>query len=195
MNIFILDQNPKTAAMYHCNTHVVKMIVESAQMLSTAHRMLDGKLTIAQVLNKKGQSRKKKIWNHPNRKLDEALYLVAHPGHPSTKWTLESDDNYDWHYQLFAALCDEYTYRYGKVHMTDTRLRKVLANRPKNIPKIGPTPFALAMKSNPECMDYGNPVASYRAFYQTKQDRFKMVWTGRPIPQWFKVSLIDSKAA
>jgi hypothetical protein len=52
------------------------------------------------------------------------------------------------------------------------------------------TPFALAMKSNPECMFHNDPVRSYRAFYQTKQERFKMVWTNREIPEWFKAKEI-----
>ena len=42
MNIFILDNDPVLAAQQQCDKHVVKMIVESGQMLSTAHRMLDG---------------------------------------------------------------------------------------------------------------------------------------------------------
>ena len=44
MNIFVLDEDPTIAAQMQCDKHVVKMIVESAQMLSTAHRMLDGKM-------------------------------------------------------------------------------------------------------------------------------------------------------
>ena len=43
MNIFILDKDPMKAAMMLCDRHVPKMIVESAQMLSTVHRLLDGK--------------------------------------------------------------------------------------------------------------------------------------------------------
>ena len=42
MNIFVLDKDPHIAAQMHCDRHVPKMIVESAQMLSTAHRLLDG---------------------------------------------------------------------------------------------------------------------------------------------------------
>jgi hypothetical protein len=195
MNIFALDNDPVKAAQMHCDKHVVKMIVEAAQMLSTAHRMIDGKMEIIQAQTPKGLWRKKKVWTHPNKKLDQTLYKVAHPGHPSTKWTMESSANYEWHYQLFVALCDEYTYRYGKVHKTDTLLRKVLAPTPKKIVQWSLTPFALAMKSAPQCMDPKNPVASYRAFYQTKQDRFKMVWTGRKVPRWFNVSSMIQKAA
>jgi hypothetical protein len=42
MNIFYLDKDPIKAAEYSCDKHVVKMILESAQMLCTAHRVLDG---------------------------------------------------------------------------------------------------------------------------------------------------------
>ena len=55
---------------------------------------------------------------------------------------------------------------------------------PDNIPVTKMTEFKLAMKSNPECM-LECPVESYRAFYHTKQHRFKMDWTKRKIPEWF----------
>ena len=105
--------------------------------------------------------------------------------HPCTEWTFESDTNYKWHYTHFIALCDEYTYRYGKVHASDTKLRKVLKAIPTNIVRKSKTEFRLAMGSNPECMHPGDAVRSYREFYMTKQSRFKMTWTGRSIPKWF----------
>ena len=105
--------------------------------------------------------------------------------HPSTVWTRENSRNYDWHYRHFIALCDEYTYRYNKVHSTDTKLREILYNKPKNLPYAGyKTPFKLAMKANPECM-FEDAVKSYRAYYKTKKANFAMKWTGRPIPEWF----------
>lgn len=182
MNLFILDQDPVIAAQLQCDKHVVKMIVESAQMLSTVHRMLDGTLT--HVPSKSGK-RTVKAWllgDHRNEK----LYKAVHMGHPCTVWTMKSDANYLWHYQHFAALCDEYAYRYGKVHSTDALLREKLSVIPNNIKRGPMTQFALAMKSNPECMHPNDPVRSYREFYQTKQDRFKMEWTKRPVPEWFK---------
>jgi len=182
MNIFMLDEDPVTAAVSQCDKHVVKMIVESAQMLSTAHRMLDGSMEIR--LSKSGK-RNIKYYNHPY--LDNVLYKAVHHGHPSTVWTMESLDNYIWHYEHFVALCDEYQYRYGKKHLTDTLLRDTLRTYPKNIPQIGLTPIKLAMGSNPECMFPEDPVKSYRLFYQTKQDRFKMVWSKRDVPHWFNV--------
>lgn len=163
MNVFVVDKNPVKAAMYQCDKHVVKMVLESAQMLSTAHRLLDGDDCIA----------------------PDVLYKVAHAKHPCTLWTMESIANYHWLYNHFVALCDEYTYRYGKTHLCDTKLRGILKHQPKNIPIGTLTPFRLAMGSNPECMFEGDPVKSYRAYYKTKQDRFEMKWTKREIPNWF----------
>jgi hypothetical protein len=200
MNIFVLDTSPVLAAQYQCDKHVVKMIVESAQMLSTAHRLLDGEMSIVKkpvktnfTFNDHEYStvdhyRKVKKWKLKDPEKDSTLYAVAHPGHPSTKWTMESLNNYIWHYEHFVALCNEYTHRYGKVHATDTKLRFVLDQAPTNIQDGELTPFKLAMQSNPECMDPSDPVTSYRKFYQTKQGRFKMVWTNRNRPDWFVVN-------
>lgn len=184
MNIFVLSKNPVEAAQLQCNRHIVKMIVESAQMLSTAHRMLDGVLTTGPSNSGKRISKK---WIHPDQKLEQILYKAVHIHHPCTVWTMQSNNNYTWHWIHFTALCDEYTYRYGKIHSTDTLLRDVLKQLPRNIPVGYLTKQPLAMKSNPECMNLNNVVESYRAFYQTKQARFKMIWTKRPIPDWFQV--------
>jgi hypothetical protein len=104
--------------------------------------------------------------------------------HPCTVWTMASIENYRWHWKLFDALCKEYTYRYGKIHKSDEVLRKDLFYGPANIPDGPLTKWPLAMKANPECM-FDDVVKSYRAFYKTKQERFKMVWTKREKPVWF----------
>ena len=84
MNIFILDNDPVIAAQMQCDKHVVKMIVESAQMLSTAHRMIDG------VMEKRLS---KSFRATPYYKLDEKdnrediLYKAVHFNHPSTVGT------------------------------------------------------------------------------------------------------------
>lgn len=186
MNIFALDSSPVLAAQYQCDKHVVKMIVESAQMLCTAHRLLDGTMSIVDKFSSKtGKTRKSKIWQLADKQLDAVLYSVCHQNHPCTIWTAESLANYMWHYDHFCALCDEYTHRYGKKHMTDTKLRFVLDGAPQNIPDIPQTPFRLAMQSQPQCMDRNDPITSYRAFYQTKQVSFTMKWTNRAKPDWF----------
>lgn len=187
MNIFVLDSSPVLAAQYQCDKHVVKMIVESAQMLCTAHRLLDGKMKLVDKFSlKTGKTRKGKIWELDDKALDADLYRVCHQNHPCTVWTMESMANYIWHYEHFCVLCNEYTYRYGKKHKTDTKLRFLLDTAPGNIPDIGQTQFRLAMNSQPQCINPADPVGSYRAFYQTKQGRFKMVWTKRGKPDWFK---------
>lgn len=181
MNIFALSNDPVEAAQLQCDRHIVKMVVESAQMLSTAHRMLDGELI--ETLTKTG--RKGRHYKLPDYR-EDLFYKAVHYHHPCTVWTMKSNNNYTWHWIHFAALCDEYTYRYGKVHKTDLVLREELQNLPRNI-SVGPkTPLPLAMKSNPECMKE-DVVESYRLFYQTKQHRFKMKWSKRPVPEWFRI--------
>lgn len=188
MNLFVLDPDPVKAAQLQCDKHVVKMIVESAQMLSTAHRLLDG--TVEQIMKKSktGNWRRAKVWQLADKLLDQEMYAACHTGHPCTLWTMASRQNYAWHYMHFIALCDEYEHRYGKIHATRKKLGIILGNFPVNLPDRPMTSFALAMKSNPECMHGDDPVRSYREFYQTKQGRFKMKWTNRPIPEWFKVA-------
>ena len=151
-------------------------------MLSTTHRMIDGVET--KVPSKSGKRMVKGY--HLNDDRENILYKAVHFNHPCTVWTRESLENYEWHYRHFVALCDEFTYRYNKVHLSDKLLRNILKIPPKGIPQKGLTQFPLAMKSNPECMFPDNPVKSYRLFYQTKQKRFSMDWTKRNIPKWFK---------
>ena len=182
MNIFLLDESPGVAARMHCDKHVPKMIVESAQMLSTAHRMLDG---VFEKRPSKSGKTMSKYWCLPDER-ESIMYKAVHMHDPCTVWTTQSNNNYTWHWVHFAALCDEYAYRYGKVHATDKLLRKALQSLPRNIPIGYLTPQPLAMKSNPECMNESDVVGSYRSFYQTKQARFKMVWTKREVPKWFE---------
>jgi len=190
MNIFVLDNDPVKAAQLQCDKHVVKMIVESAQMLSTTHRMLDG--TEMKKPSKSGKTMVK-YYELPDER-EDILYKSVHFNHPCTVWTRESCCNYSWHYEHFIALCDEYKYRYGKTHSTDSKLRDILSKIPTNINRNGGmTMFKLAMKASPECVVHGlggtDAVESYRNFYQTKQARFSMVWTKRKIPEWFNANI------
>jgi hypothetical protein len=182
MNLFVLDPDPVKAAQLQCDKHVVKMIVESAQMLSTAHRMLDG---VKEKRPSKSGKRMVDYYVHPNNNLEAVLYKAVHFAHPCTVWTMETNNNYNWHYVHFCALCDEYKHRYGKEHSTDTLLREILSTPPRNIEVGYKTKQPLAMKSNPECMG-PDVVESYRAYYQTKQKRFKMAWTKREIHESFQ---------
>ena len=183
MNIFCLDKCPIKAAQMQCNAHVVKMVTESAQMLSTAHRLLDGTETLRKS---KSGKRLVKYWSLDGE-IENILMKAVHTGHPCTVWTMTSKENYDWHWEHYKALSDEYTYRYGKNHgaFYNNKIGYILKMTPANIQSKGLTPFALAMGSNPECIDESDPVASYRKFYKTKQSRFDMKWKNRDVPEWF----------
>lgn len=181
MNIFVVDSDPVVSAQMLCDKHVVKMIVESAQMLSTVRRMLDGELT--KQPSKSGKTMIKH-WRLDDSE-EKLLYKAVHMGHPCTIWTAESGENYDWHYQHFMGLCKEYTHRYGKIHSTELLLGDALRARPKNIPDVPMTEFAVAMKMFPECIVPGDPVLSYRNFYH--QAKPFAAWSkNRPAPDWWQ---------
>lgn len=182
MNIFILDYDPVISAEMMCDKHIPKMIVEAAQMLSTAHRMLNG-----YVEKRPSKSGKRMInyWVHNNPNLEEVLYKAVHHGHPCTVWTMESKSNYDWHYRHFVALCSEFEYRFGKSHMTTDKLTETLQRAPDGIPDIGITPFAQAMSHYPECIVPNNPVKAYRNYYHAAKNFAK--WEkGREAPAWWE---------
>lgn len=135
MNIFYLHEDPVKSAEFMYNKHVVKMVVETAQILSTTHRILDGEEFID--LTKNGRRIKK--WRMKDETLDKILYKSTHPNHPSVVWARESFDNYFWLYQHFIALGKQYTKRYNKEHLTITKLSDILYNAPNNINNKGLT--------------------------------------------------------
>lgn len=175
MNIFYLDEDPQLAAKMHVDKHVVKMILESAQLLSTAHRYLDGELYHQLSKN----NRRLKRWKLKDGR-EDILYKATHINLPCGIWVRENSSNYAWLYSLFGFLADEYTYRYGKTHLTDTKLRVVLASHPINIPSGEMTEPALAM---PDYCKLDNPVSSYRNYY-IKEKSSMFAWTKREIPFW-----------
>jgi hypothetical protein len=178
MNIFYLHETPKMCAEMHLDKHVTKMVIEYAQLLSTAHRVIDGQEVIGLTAN----GRRIKRWVMPNPS-ESILYKASHINHPSAKWARASSANYTWLYELFCALCDEYTYRYGKIHMTDQKLRNVLSCVPRNIGKSAL--FEAPWRAMPDEVKIGDDVlASYRNYYIKNKKSFAK-WTKRPVPQWF----------
>jgi hypothetical protein len=184
MNRFIIEETPQKCAQSHCDKHVPKMYVEEGQMLSTVHRLLDG--TEERRPSKSGKTMQR-YWKLPDLR-EDILYAAVHVKHPCTLWAMETAGNYKWAYQMFLYLGIEYNYRYNKYHKTD-ELDGWLCLPPDNInPSEEVTPMPLAMGANPECMNPDDVMGSYRKFYQTKQERFKMVWSKRPVPEWFEYS-------
>ena len=184
MNIFYLSSDPVECAKMHCDKHVVKMIIEYAQLLCTAHRIIDGELYIGKT--KTGRNVKR--WRLKGTR-EDTLYLASHVNHPSAVWTRMSMKNYMWLFKLFAACCDEYTYRYGKVHMTDEKLRRVLRHPPNNIPLTELTEMPQAM---PDHCKMSSPIDAYRNYYIQEKRGFAR-WTNREMPQWFQT--VEQNAA
>ena len=175
MNIFYLHEDPVRSAQLHCDKHVVKMIIEYAQMLSTAHRMLDGTQYIDQ-----SSGRRIKRWRLDNSNMDGVLYKASHINHPSAIWVRENAIQYQYMYDLFVALCDEYTYRYGKVHMTDSKLRDVLNNIPDNMP-LGD--WREPPQAMPDDVKSESSLDAYHKYYREYKKSFAK-WTNREVPQF-----------
>lgn len=188
MNIFILDKNPVLAAQMHNDVHVRKMIVESGQMMSTNYRMLNG--TMEKRPSASGKTMQKH-WVLDNECLEELLYKTVHINHPCTIWMRESQAHWDWHLEFFNALCDEYTYRFGKVHETDNKLREVFNNLDPNISKKEFTGFVTAMDQYPHCVVLGDVVQSYRNYYVDQKLKFT-TYTKREAPEWLQPHLKSS---
>jgi hypothetical protein len=179
MNIFYLDNDVKTCAQYHNDKHCVKMILEYCQLLSTAHRVLDG--VEMQIVSKTG--RKMKCWSLLDDR-EYILYKATHMNHPSAVWVRQSANNYTWLSFLLSELCREYTYRYGKVHKCEaTGLVNALFQCPKNIPVKHFTQPTPAMPD--DCKINGDSIASYRNYYINNKTHLAS-WKNRNIPEWYK---------
>lgn len=163
MNIFALDVDTDLAAEYHCDKHVVKMVLEYGQILSTAHRILTPMSVIS-----------------PN------IYRAAYTNHPSCRWARQSDANYMWLYSLFCSLHNEYKHRYGKAHKTFLDLCDDLSVLPSHIPKTGrlkPVIPAMPDHIKKSVTTFDESVELYRTYYrECKQHLWS--WSNRQQPEW-----------
>jgi hypothetical protein len=178
MNIFAVSSNPKEAAEMLCDKHIVKMPIESAQMLSTTHRFLDGTETVAIAIN----GRRYKTWTHPSDALGSPLYRSTMINHPCTIWTRETIENYLWHAQHAMELCREYTRRYDRIHGSQKVIEWCVKNIPTNITSGDLTPFAQAMPD--EYKDSTNSVNAYRQYYIGAKFTFAK-WKSGFVPDWW----------
>jgi len=161
MNIFVLDNDPHKAAVMHCDKHVVKMILESAQMLCTAHHL------------------------HPSGSYPIA-YKKAHVNHPCTKWVRESLSNYKWLVSLAKNLNDEYKFRYN--HTVNHKSFDVINSLPMpDIPDLGLTQFVTAMPDDCKTLD---PVLSYRTYYNYHKRKI-LIYTKRSKPVWIVTNAVE----
>jgi hypothetical protein len=119
--------------------------------------------------------------------MEDILYKASHINHPSAIWARQSNNNYNWLYCLFTALCDEYTHRYGKVHETDRKLRDVLVTPPMNIEVGYKTQPPQAMPDDVK-VD-GDSLQAYKNYYNKYKVEFAR-WTNRNIPNWMETSYV-----
>ena len=185
MNIFYLDPIPTVCAKYHNDKHTIKMILEYSQLLSTAHRVLDGD----ESTQKSFTGRNVKRYILPDGRND-LLYSATHINHPSAVWVRQSVGNYMWLSNLLVELCKEYTYRYGKVHKCerDGLVKLLYQCIPDNMCLIAFTEPTPAMPDDVKVV--GDSLASYRNYYISNKQHLAS-WSGkinsRKVPSWYQI--------
>lgn len=135
MNIFLLDYDVKKCAQSHVDKHVVKMILETAQLLCGVHWVTESQHV--------------------------APYKLSHKNHPCSIWTRESLSNYLYLCELGLELCYEYTYRYGKRHKSQDVIEWCVVNKPNIVDKG----FTEPAKAMPDEYKVDDAVESYRNYY------------------------------
>ncbi len=164
MNIFVSSSCPIQSALNLPNILLIKMVCESAQILSTVHHTLDG---------------------------IKVGYKPTHSNHPSTVWTRSTSANYQWLYAHFKALCEEFTFRTGKIHKS-SELLNVLDKLPCNIKKAELEPFAMAMPEEFQRLGIFDQTIAYKAYLREKfrewgcrEKPIAVSWgTKRQQPEW-----------
>ena len=157
MNIFFLDKTPELSAKMLCDKHIPKMLLESAQMLSTAVQNYTGRI--------------------------EELYKPAYPNHPMTKWVGSTFSNFQWALENAVYISDEYTKRFKKLHKSSRILNVIYDNQYyKDIPDERFTEPPQCMPDEYRDTDY---VTAYRRYYNTDKKYFAKWEKGRSCPEWW----------
>lgn len=160
MNIFVLDKKWHLIAQSHHDRHVVKMILETAQLLCTAQHLYETEVELG------------------------FLYKKTHENHPCARWVRRNISNYEWTFHLFEALLEEYTYRFNKKHKSG-ELLEYLKYIPMSMPNEPLTSFEQVM---PDIYKKpGDAVGAYRAYYIAEKVEGNK-WTNRARPDWVLAS-------
>jgi hypothetical protein len=158
MNIFVVDEDAYKSGISLCNKHVVKMPLETAQLLCTT----------VSVLSKK-----------------DTPYKKAFVNHPCSVWTRESLSNFEWLVEHGLGICDAYSIEYGKQHKAKDVIVWCQANKPNisEFPTQCLTKHAVCM---PDHCKKQSVVDSYRNYYILQKSRFAK-WNKRKVPDWMKL--------
>lgn len=179
MNIFYFDNDPECCAMQYIDKHVIKMILESAQILSTVYRLKRGQET---TILQNGRRVKKFIIDDIT--LNSQLYQATHIHHPAVQWTLFSYQNFIFLKQLMIAINNEYQWRYN--HTTPHKSMFIL----DYIQNLSLKDFEQDQMTTPiSCMDQqyiisDSPIINYRNYYIHAKSQFA-TWKKRESPHWF----------
>lgn len=157
MNIFYVSREPSLAARALCDKHIVRMPLESAQMLSTALQRHEGPV--------------------------QGLYKPCHVNHPCTLWAGDSLDQWRWLCEHGKALCAEYTKRYGKKHKSEHIID--LADRLVRYSSLPSAPFSDPPLCMYEECKIGDVVDSYREFYHQGKSYFAKWAKETKPPDWW----------
>jgi hypothetical protein len=160
MNLFITSSDPKICAADLDDRRMIKSILETALLLSTALRHYG--------------------FNH------RALYRPTHIHHPVTKWVIKHRGNYEWALAYFKAACREYTKRFGKTHKSCAMLPQLVAGK-KVLPPGKRGKFQNSARNTSLGLDYTHlpPLKAYKAYLAAKWDREEPRWTKRDAPKWY----------
>lgn len=149
MNIFYTNEDPALAALDHCFIHQNKMIIEYAQLLSSAHHILDGDQAIG------------------------GIYKATHRNHPSCIWTRSGQYQYEWVLDCAMTLCELYTQRTGKIHKTQETLER-LRELPQNLPLTDwYDPPVAAPDEFKAVAVFKGAVIAYREYMKSKFEEWK----------------------
>ena len=158
MNIFVLDESPIISAQMQCDKHIVKMPLETAQMLCS-------------------------VWHRYGQGMN-VPYKEAHRNHPCTLWAGDDGANYDWLWQHGMELCFEYTRRYNKIHKCQQVIMDIRETDWGTLqykPTCG-TPHPQCMPDEYKCDD---PVLAYRKYYVNDKKDIAKWEKSRPMPDWY----------
>jgi hypothetical protein len=166
MNIFFLSLHPRRCARWHCDKHVVKMILETCQLLYTCHWVLTHDAEPAYIHCAPGRG-----------------YKPTHANHPCSIWLRESLDNYRWLVQLGQELIREYKFRYkNRVHKCEEHLVWLSMVEPP-LEHKGFTQPPQAMP-----VQYMGPdsTVAYQKYYSFDKDQIRHIvkYTGRHRPHF-----------
>ncbi len=171
MNIFFLSMSIKRCARAHFDKHVIKMILEYTQLLSTAYQLFQP---------------------------SSFIYKPTHINHPCSIWVRQHINNYNYVLRLANQLCNEWRYRYqhDKIHACESKLLFLSTNKPplpcypidknKHNPKSLAGPLPQAMPE--DCKQAGHVhacVLAYRKYYQSPYKKHLRQWKRRDAPRWF----------